>query len=117
MKIILSLLMATAVSVYYDRNNGETVRPWLGDELVVKLLIPVNEQGMSGVWTLTSNNTGILLKHRTTLENGTGVPGTMYQVFSWLVIGQGATEVRMQYIGSGVYDPPRHLYSLQVVAH
>ena len=111
MKYLFAFLLLAAP--LYDRDNGSTVDLDLGDEMVVKLLVANEPGGLAGLWTLSSNNAGVLLRSHGRFEES-NQPGTMFQVFVWRGTGTGNTEIRLQYTGNGTYLPPRSLYTLKV---
>lgn len=111
-KFLLACLFALSLPLY-DRDNGSTVDLDLGDEMVVKVLVANEEGGIAGLWTLSSNNAGVLLRGKGRFEDSRQ-PGTMFQVFVWRGVSAGNTEIRLQYTGNGTYVPPRSLYTLKV---
>jgi hypothetical protein len=109
---IISPIMADRV--VYDRDNGQTVRMWSGDMLVVKLLVP---QGGQGAWQVSRMDYGIFLRPTVSSEGGTSLPGTVFQVFQFRAVGTGRTTLELRYAGplDRRYEPPLRIYRLQVI--
>jgi hypothetical protein len=103
-----------ADTVVYDRDNGQTVRMWSGDMLVVKLLVP---HGAQGAWQVSRMDYGIFLRPAVSIEGGTPMPGTDFQVFRFRVVGTGRTTLELRYVGplERGYNPPLRIYRLQVI--
>ena len=96
-----------------ESNNGQTIYVRTADCIVVKLRVPVSDKGIEGTWVLDSPSNGVLLQSRTTIENA--YPGFLYQVFQWRAVNPGLADIRMNYVGSGRYSPPRQLFTLRVL--
>lgn len=114
--LVLLLAFANPVmadTVVYDRDNGQSVRMWSGDVLVVKLLVP---RGVEG-WQVSWMDYGIFLRPAVSIEGDTPIPGTDFQVFRFRAVGTGSTTLELRYVGpsNSNYSPPLRIYHLHVI--
>jgi hypothetical protein len=116
LRLLLAISLATPVAadtVVYDRDNGQMVRMWSGDVLVVKLLVPHGADG----WQVSRMDYGIFLGPVISIEGSASVSGTDFQVFRFRAAGTGHTTLELRYVRSleRGYNPPLRIYRLQVI--
>jgi hypothetical protein len=82
--------------------------------LVVKLLVP---HGVQEAWQVSRMDYGIFLRPTISIEEGTSVPGTDFQVFRFRAVGTGRTTLELRYVRplDRDYNPPLRIYHLQVI--
>jgi hypothetical protein len=114
--LVLALILAAPImaeTVVYDRDNGQTIRMWSGDLLAVKLLVPHGTEG----WQVSQMDYGMFLRPVVSIEGGTSMLGTDFQVFRFRAIGTGRSQLELRYVRpfEPGYNPPLRIYRLQVI--